>query len=109
MEPFIGFTGAPGTTFRMASTDVAQYLTPANLINSAGKRATGVLITVETNSIRFGFNATITETGAGGLGHLLTAGSSYKISSPKGAQQFKFLSAAAGVHGAIIATAEFED
>lgn len=108
MEPFIGLTGTPGTTFRMASTDVAQYLTPANLINSAGKRATGVLITVETNSIRFGFNATITE-GASGLGHLLTAGSSYKISSPKGAQQFKFLSAAAGVHGAIIATAEFED
>ena len=107
MESVINFTGVPGTTFRMASTDAAQYLTPANLIDSNGKRASAVLITFETNSIRVSYNATPTQ-GASGLGHLMPAGASYKISSPQAAQQFQFISAANGVHGAIIVTSEFE-
>lgn len=108
MENVMLFTGVPGTTFRMASTDTAQALPAAYLVNSDGKKATGALITFETNSIRFSYNVTPTG-GATGLGHLLTAGSSYKISSPKALSAFRFLSAAAaGVHGAIVVTPEFE-
>ena len=108
MEAFMLVTGVPGVTFRMASTDIAQALTPTNLINAAGRRAIAVLITCETQNIRFAFGVTPTE-GASGLGHIIYPEGSFNMASARAAQTFRFISAAAGVHGALLITPFFEE
>ena len=85
--------GDPGPTTQIASTDAAQGLPAALQQISQTQPAVGALVSVENNSIRFALGVVVPTQG---LGHLLTAGQSYLMSSPKMVQSFQFCSAAVG-------------
>jgi hypothetical protein len=65
------FMGVPGSTYRVASTDAAQSIAAA-VLEDAGRTMQGMILTVDTNSVRIIFGATPTQ-GTSGLGHTLTA------------------------------------
>jgi len=99
--------GNPASTTRTASTDTAQTFSSADY-NASGATAVAVLITCETNNIRFGLGGTTPTQGASGIGHLLYVGQSLRLTHPQAIRTFSFVSAANGVAGAIQTTFEFE-
>lgn len=105
MKNVFSMDGVPGATFTQTSSDAAAALTAANLVTSDGGRAIGVLITCETNDVRFAMAATPV---ADGLGHILASGNSIYLANSGAIKNFKFVSAAAGVAGVIMVTPFFE-
>ena len=72
-------TGEPGVTEKATLGDTAALLTSYLTLDST-KEAIGVLLTMETNPVRFAFGGT-TPTQAG-TGHMLSPGQSLKLISP---------------------------
>jgi len=100
MKYVISLVGRAGTTQSKASTDTAQLLTDAVTIPNG---CISAVITCETNNVRIAFGTNPTQAG---LGHLLYVGQSYKIGNPQAVRDFRFISAANGVHGLIQVTPE---
>ena len=95
--------GVPGATARYTSTDLAQSL-PAAVITVAGKTAVGIEVSVETQSVRVGFGGATLTQGASGVGHLLPSGTIQKYFGSQVMSTFRYISAANGVHGALVIT-----
>ncbi len=93
---------APGSTTKLTTSDTPQAL-PAGLLNDNNRPVKRVWITVEDNDIRIGFNITVSTT----LGHLFFPGDIITLDSNTQANDFKVLSAVAGVHGIIQFTGEY--
>ena len=93
----------PGTTVSLTSSDSAQAI-PAGVLNASNKPAKRVWITVEDNTVRVGFGGAAISTS---LGHLFYAGDIIKLDSYKQANEFRVISAVAGVHGVLQITGEY--
>ncbi len=89
--------GKAGTTQQVASTDTAQAL-PTSSVKLSGINSNGAIISVETNAIRYVFNATPTQAG---LGHYAAAGSVIVLNNAQMVNTFRFISSANGVHGTL--------
>jgi hypothetical protein len=92
MSIFDGDAG-PTITFT-ASADTAYSLSAmsAGIINAAGAIATGVLISVESQSCRISFVTPASQS----LGHLRTAGEAFQISSGYSVSKLSIANAVAG-------------
>jgi len=101
------FEGVAGTTFKQTSTDTATVLTATSLLSSDGNRAIGALISCQTNSVRFAFNATPVE-GAGGLGHDIDNGEWMYIRGSSLLKAMKIISATGQSAGVLTITPFFE-
>lgn len=101
------FQGLPDETERIASTDAAQQFTSSQYMEN-GSPAIAVVITCETNQIRFCLGGATPTQGAAGLGHILYVGQSLRLASGRAIQEFSFISHTAQSAGAIQATFEFE-
>jgi len=99
--------GVPGTTFKQTSTDTAAVLTAASLLSSDGNRPIAILISCQTKTIRYAFNATPVQA-AGGLGHDIDDGEWLYIRSSAAIKAMKIISAASGNHGVLTITPFFE-
>lgn len=98
--------GNPSTTITMTASDVVQSIAAANLTNADSKAAISALITCETYNIRFTCSAT--NPTQAGLGHLLLANQSLKISNPSALRNFKFINAVNGSNAILQISIEFE-
>ena len=98
--------GKPTITYKVASTNAVQTLAAAKLVTAGDhpKNCNSVSITVETANIRYAFGVDPTQAG---LGHLVGDEGIVKLNSYKAARDFRFISAAAGVHGAFQITIGF--
>lgn len=96
-----------GTSFKQTSTDTAVVLTAASLLSANGNRASAILISAQTKTVRYAFNATPVA-GAGGLGHDIADGEEAYIEGAASAKSMKIVSATAGQHGVLTITPFFE-
>ena len=96
-------------TWKQTSSDTAAGLTAANIVGAALQDAVGVLITVETNDIRYTLDGVTTPTSSAGtgLGHVMVAGGGIVLDGPGQVQNFSFISKTAGSHGVIHASSFF--
>ena len=104
-------TGRTLTTLTVTSTDAAKTLID-DVTNFVGQitttrdqveNVTGCLITCETQSIRFAWGA---DPVVDGLGHVIAAGQSLKLTNHKQIIDFRFCSASTGSHGVLMITPE---
>ena len=102
-------SGKAKITWKQTSMDTAAGLTAANIVGAAGQNAIGVLITNETNDIRFTLDGSHDPEGSGGddFGHVLAKDESIALNDPGQIQNFKFVSKTAGSHGVIHVTSFF--
>ena len=98
--------GVAGTSFKQTSTDTAVVLTAASLLSDDGNRPIGVLISCQTYTVRFAFNATPVA-GAGGLGHDLADKESVYLETAGSIKAIKVVSAGSGSHGVLTITPFF--
>ena len=83
--------GKAGNTITEAVTDAAQNLdtdTALAFKDSNGKLITALLITVETNDIKFCYGSTPVQ---GGLGHILTTTQSLYLRNPGNIRNFNYI------------------
>ena len=94
------FLGVPGSTFRTASTDVAQSVS-SSVLEDSGRTLQGMILTADTNPVRVAFAVAPTQ-GASGIGHTLqvTAAPLY-IHGADLCEDLKFISATASTHGGL--------
>lgn len=109
----IEMTGDPGTTFSHTCGDTAETLDDVSnfvfsAVNALGenKVAIGCLITCETNDIKFAWTSTPTQ-GATGLGHVLAAGNSLKLTNHKQIRNITFINKTNGSDALLQITPEF--
>lgn len=104
-------TGKPKITWQQASTDTAAGLTAANLVSeSAEQDAVALLITCETNDVRYALDgqSPTTSTGDGAnFGHVLASGDAIILDNPLAIQNFQFVSKTAGSAGTLTITSFF--
>lgn len=105
---------AAGTTEQLASTNTAQGLPDSvkyrdgdSANKESNNKAKAVFITNEGNPIRYAFNATPTQDSGTGLGHILPAGSSIRLTSWEHINNFQVISQAADTHGNLQITPEY--
>ena len=101
------FTGVPTETVRIVVTDAAQSFAAA-LLHSGNKNAVGAIVTCETNNIRFTLGGSVPTEGVAGLGHILFANQSIKLSNSKAIETFAFLNHTAQSAAILQVTFEFE-
>jgi hypothetical protein len=97
-------TGEPGVTEKATLGDTAALLT-SYLTMDTTKEAIGVLLTVETNPIRFAFGGT-TPTQAG-TGHMLSPGQSLKLISPTQVSTMQVINHTNGSNAVLQVTLEY--
>jgi hypothetical protein len=97
-------TGEPGVTEKATLGDTAALLT-SYLTMDTTKEAIGVLLTVETNPIRFTFGGT-TPTQAG-TGHMLSPGQSLKLISPTQVSTMQVINHTNGSNAVLQVTLEY--
>lgn len=98
--------GSPDETARVAVTDVAQLLNAA-YFTSNGKPAIALLITCETNLVRFCLGGSIPTQGAAGLGHILYVGQSLRLTSPIAIRTFRYINHTNGANAFLQLTPEY--
>jgi hypothetical protein len=98
--------GNPSGTERIVATDVAQQFTAAQY-NSGNNPAVAVLLTCETNQIRFCLGGDTPTQGANGLGHILYVGQSLRITNPHAIRTFSFINHTNGSNAILQASFEF--
>lgn len=96
--------GAPGPTTKLTSSDVATNFSDS-LIKQGTIYAQGILITCETNPIRFALGGT-TPTQAG-VGHILPVNGSLRLTGPTQIRSFSYISQTAGQAGVLQVTPEW--
>ena len=100
------FEGIPGITTRVAATDAVQYLAAAiYTLNSSPAKS--VIISCETQQVRYAFEVDPTQ-GAAGLGHILYVGQTIELNSGRLIREFRFINAQLVTEGAMQVTALFE-
>ena len=100
------FEGIPGITTRVVASDVVQYLAAAiYTLNSSPAKS--VIISCETQQLRYAFEVDPTQ-GAAGLGHILYVGQTIELNSGRLIREFRFINAANAVDGFMQVTALFE-
>ena len=97
-------TGEPGVTEKVTLGDTAALLT-SYLTMDSSKEAIGVLLTVETNPIRFAFGGT-TPTQAG-TGHMISAGQSLKLISQTQVSSMMVINHTNGSNAVLQVTVEY--
>lgn len=100
--------GVTDETTRVAVTDAAQNLDAALYTNANNKPAVAVLITCETQAIRFCFGGAIPTQGAAGLGHILYVGQSLRLSGARAVRTFQFINHTNGSNAFMQVTPEYE-
>ena len=106
MKNVFTMDGAPGDTWTQTSTNTKASLTSANLLSSKNNRAISVLITCETNDVKFTIGDS--DPVSSGLGHVLAKDQSIMLSNAGVLKTFQFISSAAGSHGVLQITPFFE-
>lgn len=106
-NPNYEFQGLPDDTERIVVTDVAQQFTAAQYRKN-GSPAIAVIITCETNQIRFCLGGATPEEGATGLGHILYVGQSIRLASGRAIQDFSFINHTDAAEAILQCTWEFE-
>jgi hypothetical protein len=97
--------GLAGTTVKQTSSDTASLIYGATkaitaMYDSSNNLIDYILMTVETNDIKFAFNG-VPVAGAAGLGHTLQVGQSLVVQRAANIKALKVISAVAGVHGTV--------
>ncbi len=106
MQQTFSMDGVAGDTWTQTSTNAKASLTAANLLSAKNNRAIGVLITCETQPIKYTFGDS--DPVSDGLGHVLAAAGSIKIMNSANVKTFQFISSTAGSHGVLQITPIFE-
>ena len=106
-NPNYEFQGLPDETERIVVTDVAQQFTAAQYMKNSSP-AIAVVITCETNQIRFCLGGAIPTAGAAGLGHILYVGQSLRLASGRAIQTFSFINHTQQDAAVLQCTWEFE-
>ena len=95
------FDGIAGPTFTQVSSDTAQTITAANLVDSStNRRARGAIISVEDNGIRYAFNTDAVQA-ANGPGHLAATNSTIVLASGNMVHKFSFINSTNGSNAAL--------
>jgi hypothetical protein len=100
--------GVPDETTRVAATDVAQNIAAALYTNENNNPAIALLITCETNMIRFCLGGSVPTQGAAGAGHILYVGQSLRLSSARSIRSFQFINHTNGANAFLQVTPEYE-
>jgi len=100
----ISMGGQPYGPVTATSANANQALPDSILVNSS-RNVVRVVITCETNPIRYAFGGIIPT--PGNLGHVLAANESLVINHPSGANSFRYVSSVAGNHGVLQITGEY--
>jgi hypothetical protein len=103
MSQFI-VQGSPGPTTSVSSTDSAQNFS-TSLIKNGNFYADGILITCETNSIRFALGGAVPT--QAGLGHILASGGSIRLTGKAQISSFQFISQSSGQAATLQVTPEW--
>ena len=98
--------GIPGTTVRVAVSDVAQYIAAAvfTLNNSP---AISVLITCEEENVRYAYGVDPTQ-GVNQVGHLFYVGAAVELTGGRSIREFRFINDVAMTDGFLQITPFFE-
>lgn len=106
----VGYTfdihGVPSDTDRVAVLDTPQEFEAARFTRNQ-KSAIALLITCETNNVRFCLGGSIPTQGAAGLGHILYVGQSLRLTNPAQFRSFTFINHTLGAAAFLQITAEF--
>lgn len=105
-----GVNGRAGITFTITASDSVQDyddLVTAGLTaqNSDNKNFTGLLITVESFGIKVAFGVNPVQ---GGLGHVIPAATSLKISNSHSIRDLRFINETNGSNAVLQITAEYQ-
>jgi hypothetical protein len=100
------FTGDPGVTEKGTLGDTAALLTSYCTVDTT-KEIIGVLISVETNPIRFAFNGTTPTQGAAGVGHKLSSGQSMKLTNTSQVETMRVINHDNGSNAILQITLEY--
>ena len=100
----LGGMGKVEDTVRVVSGDVAATL---SIKSSSGAPAVGALITCEDNDVRIALGGTTASQGASGVGHILYATQSLRITGP-GCNAISYINETNGSDGVLQITAEYE-
>lgn len=108
MTDFLQTTGEPLTTLAHTCGDTAEQVDDISSFvrQSGGKNVVGLLITVETNDIRFAWGTNPTQGGSPDVGHVLSAGGSLKLSNHKQIIDFRFINKTNGADAVLQVTPE---
>ena len=106
MQQTFSMDGVAGDTWSQTSTNAKASLTAANLLSAKNNRAIGVLITCETQAVKFTFGDS--DPVSDGLGHILASAQSIQINNSSSIKSFQFISSTAGSHGVLQITPFFE-
>lgn len=98
--------GVPYGPVVVAGTNANQTL-PAAILSNNSRSAIRVVITCETNPIRYAFGGIIPTSGASGTGHILAANESLVIGHPGGITTFRFINHTANSNAALQITGEY--
>ncbi len=99
MLPVFIMYGEPDDTFLLTSSDTATALSAA-VLTVGGKPCKALMITVETNPVKFATGGATPIQGAGLLGHVLQKDSApVYIVGTAAVSGFKYISATSGNHG----------
>jgi hypothetical protein len=98
-------TGQPLTTIKHTCGDTAEQVDDITgfVRQYNGKNVVGLLITCETNPIRFSWGADPTQAG---LGHVLAVGASLKLTNHKQIIDFRFINQNNGSNAILQVTPE---
>jgi hypothetical protein len=99
--------GVPDETARVTVVDVPGSLEPALFTNN-GSPAIALLITCETNMVRFCLGGSVPTQGAAGLGHILYVGQSLRLSNSRAIRTFRFINHTNGAGAFLQVTPEYE-
>jgi len=106
MRYYIGLTGQPEQTQRIVAGDAVKVLINEVTLNSANP-VIGVLITCEGSDIRFALGGVNPTQGVSGVGHILYADQSLKLTGTDAIQSFRFINKTNGSNGTIQVTVEY--
>jgi len=98
--------GKAKITWQQTSSDTKASLTAANIVNAAGEKAIGVLITLETYDVRYTLDGDTSPT-ITGVGHKMIANSGLILDNPGEVRDFQFISKTTGEHGVLTITSLF--
>lgn len=93
-------TGTYRTTSTNSATGIASSVLKTVGLTGANRIAEGVLMSVESHSIRIAFGATPTQ-GPAAVGHVLYSGQLLAVAGAESLERMKFISAVTGDHAAI--------
>lgn len=101
-------TGNPLTTLKHTCGNTAEQVDDISgfVRQYDGKNVVGLLITCETNAIRFAWGADATVDSGTGLGHVLVAGASLKLTNHKQIIDFRFVNKISGSNAVLQVTPE---